>query len=73
MIIKRCLLSLPFALLIATAAAQTQTGSIVNGRRPQPTVQQVESRAGYRARERDARVQSDIDRLYDEIMRAAER
>jgi hypothetical protein len=71
MIIKACLLSLSFALLIGSAAAQTRPRPIVNGRQPQPTEQQLENREGHRVRERDVRVQSDIDRLYDEITRAA--
>ena len=71
MIIKTYLLSLSFALLIGSAAAQTRPGPIVNGRQPPPTEQQVESREASRARGRDVRVQPDIDRLYDEIIRAA--
>jgi len=71
MIIKACLLSSSFALFIGNAAAQTRPWPIINGRQPQPTEQQVESKGGYGARQRDVRVQSDIDRLYDEIMRGA--
>jgi hypothetical protein len=69
--IKTCLLSLSFALLVGTAAAQTQLWPIVNGHQAQPTEQEVESREGYGARAREARVQSDIDGLYEEIIRAA--
>ena len=71
MIIKTCLLSLAFALLIGSAAAQTRPGPIVNGSQPPPTEPQVDSSEAARARERNARVPPDIDRLYDEIMRAA--
>jgi hypothetical protein len=71
MIIKTCLLSLSLALFIGSAAAQSRQGPIVNGRQPQPTEQQVESREDFRPRDRDVRVRSDIDRLYDAIMRAA--
>jgi hypothetical protein len=71
MIVKTCLLSLPFALLIGTAAAQTGPWPIVNGRQPQATELQVESKQANKARERDVPVQPEIDRLYDEIMRAA--
>jgi hypothetical protein len=71
MIIKTCLLSLSFALFIGSAAAQTRHAPIANGRQPQPTERQVESREGYRPLDWDVPVRSDIDRLYDEIMRAA--
>ena len=71
MIIKTCLLPLSFALLIGSAAAQTRPSPIVNGGQPPPTEQQVDSREAGRARERDVRIPPDIDRLYDEIMRAA--
>ena len=71
MTINTCVLSLLFALPVSTAAAQTQPGPIVNGRQPQPTAQKVESKSGNRSREQDARDQSNIDRLYDQIMRAA--
>lgn len=70
MIIKTFLLSFWFALLIGTAAAQTGPWPIVNGRHLQPTQQQVESRKANQPSDRDASVQSDIDKLYDEITRA---
>ena len=71
MIIKAYLLSLSLALFIGVAAAQTPSGPIVDGRRPQPTQQQVDSRVDDRARQWNRRVQSEIDRLYDEILRAS--
>jgi hypothetical protein len=73
MIIKRCALSLAAALFGTVAAAQTLPGPTVNGRQLQPTEQQVESREGDRAREWNARVQPEVDRLYGEIMHAATR
>ena len=71
MIIERCLLSLSLALFIGVAAAQTPPGPIVDGRRPQPTQQQVDSKEDHSARQWDRGVQSEIDRLYDEVMRAS--
>jgi hypothetical protein len=71
MIIERCLLSLSLALLIGVAAAQTPSGPIIDGRRPQPTQQQVDSRDDNRARQWNRGVQSEIDRLYEEVMRAS--
>ena len=71
MIIERCLLSLSLMLFIGVAAAQTPSGPIVDGRRPQPTQQQVDSREDNRARQWNRGVQSEIDRLYDEVMRAS--
>ena len=70
-IIKALLLSLSLALFIGVAAAQTPSGPIVDGRRAQPTQQQVDSREDNRARQWNRGVQSEIDRLYDEIMRAS--
>ena len=71
MTLKASALSLSFAFFIGTAVAQTPSGPIVNGRHLQPTQQQVDSREGYAGRQWNARVQSDIDRLYDEITGAA--
>jgi hypothetical protein len=71
MVIERCLLSLSLMLFIGVAAAQTPSGPIVDGRRPQPTQQQVDSREDNRARQWNRGVQSEIDRLYDEVMRAS--
>jgi len=73
MILRACALLLSAALLAGVAAAQTRSGPAVNGRQLQPTEQQVESREDDRARERNARVQSEIDRLYGEIVHAAAR
>ena len=71
MIIKAYLLSLSLALFIGVAAAQTPSGPIVDGRQLQPTQQQVDSKQDNRARQRNRDVQSQIDRLYDEILRAS--
>lgn len=70
MLIKTSVLSLSFALFIGVAAAQAPSWPIVNGRHLQPTQQQVDSRLDDGARQRSRSVQSEIDRLYDEIMRA---
>jgi hypothetical protein len=48
---------------------QAQSWPIVNGRHLQPTQQQVDSRIDDRARQWSRAVQSEIDRLYVEIMR----
>ena len=68
MLIKTSVLSLSLALLIGAAAAQARSWPIVAGRQLQPTQQQVDSRVDDRARQRSRDVQSEIDRLYDEIM-----
>jgi hypothetical protein len=65
-----CLLSLSSALFIGVAAAQTPSWPIVNGRHLQPIQQQLDMQ-DIRARERNRAVQSEIDRLYDELMRAS--
>jgi hypothetical protein len=70
-IIKAYLLSLSLALFIGVAAAQTPSWPIVDGRQLQPTQQQVDSKEDNRARQRNRDAQSQIDRLYDEIMRAS--
>ena len=70
-IIKAFLLSLSLALLTGVAAAQTPSAPIVNGRQLQPTQQQVDSREDNRARQWNRGVQSEIDRLYEEVMRAS--
>jgi hypothetical protein len=71
MIIKTYLLSLSLALFIGVAMAQTPSGPIVDSRRPQPTQQQVDSREDNGARQWNRGVQSQIDHLYDEILRAS--
>jgi hypothetical protein len=71
MIVKTCVLSLSFALLIGIAAAQTPSGPVVKGRHLQPTQQQIDSRKGDARRQWDSRVQWEIDRLYDDIMSRA--
>ena len=71
MILRTCLLLLSLALTLNIAAAQTPSGPIVNGRHLQPTPQQVDDREDYRVRQRDRAFQSEIDYLYNEIMRAA--
>jgi hypothetical protein len=70
-IFKTSLLSLSLALFIGAAAAQPPSWPIANGRRPQPTQQQIDSREDNAARQRYRGVQSEVDRLYDEIMRAS--
>ena len=69
MLIKTSVLSLSLALFIGAAAAQSRSWPIVEGRQLQPTQQQVDSRVDDRARQWSRGVQSEIDRLYDEIMR----
>ena len=73
MILPTCLLFLSLALTPGITTAQTPSGPIVNGRHLQPTQQQVDNREDYGVRQRDRAVQSEIDHLYDEIMRAAAR
>jgi hypothetical protein len=69
MLIKTSVLSLSLALFIGGAAAQAPSWPIVQGRHLQPTQQQVDSRIDDRARHWSRGVQSELDRLYDEIMR----
>ena len=69
MLIKTSVLSLSLALFIGVAVAQAPSWPIVQGRHLQPTQQQVDSRVDDRAREWSRGVQSEPDRLYDEIMR----
>ena len=69
MLIKTSVLSLSLALFIGVAAPQAQSWPIVQGRHLQPTQQQVDSRVDDRSRQWSHGVQSEIDRLYDEIMR----
>ena len=71
MLIKASVLSLSLALFIGVAAAQAQSWPIVNGRHLQPTQQQVDSKGDNRSRQWSRGVQSEIDRLYDEIMRTS--
>ena len=52
-------------------AAQPPSWPIANGRRPQPTEQQIDSREDNASRQRNRAVQSEVDRLYVEIMRAS--
>ena len=70
-ILKTSLLSLSLALFIGAAAAQPPSWPIANGRRPQPTQQQIDSREDSAGRQWNRAVQSDVDRLYLEIMRAS--
>ena len=70
-IFKTSLLSLSLALFIGAAAAQPSSWLIANGRRPQPTQQQIDSREDDAARQWDRAVRSEVDRLYVEIMRAS--
>jgi hypothetical protein len=71
-VINAFALSLSSMLFIGVAAAQSSYGPIVDGRRPQPTPQQIESKhdkdisAWQRWHER---VKPDVIRLYDEITR----
>ena len=69
MLIKTSVFSLSLALFIGVAAAQVPSWPIVNGRHLQPTQQQVDSRIDDRSRQWSRGVQSEIDGLYDEIMR----
>ena len=69
MLIKTSVLSLSLALFIGAAAAQAPSWPIIQGRHLQPTQQQVDSRVDDRARQWGRGVQSEIDRLYDEITR----
>jgi hypothetical protein len=70
-IFKTSLLSLSVALFIGAAAAQPPSWPIANGRRPRPTQQQIDSREDDAARLWNRAVQSEVDRLYVEIMRAS--
>jgi hypothetical protein len=85
--IKTCMLSLAAALLVGVAGAQTwsepavgrqpqlsplHVGS-VEGRRLQPARQPVGSNEANTAGKQDRAAQSEIDHLYNEIMRAAAR
>jgi hypothetical protein len=69
MLITTSVLSLSLVLFIGVAAAQPPSWPIVQGRQLQPTQQQVDSREDDRACQWSRGVQSEIDRLYDEIMR----
>ena len=70
-IFKTALLSLSLALFIDAAAAQPRSWPIADGRRPQPTQQQIDSRLDNAGRQWNRSVGSQVDRLYDEIIRAA--
>ena len=70
-IFKTSLLSLSLALFIGAAAAQPPSWPIVNGRQLQPTQQQIDSREDNAARQRNRAVQSEVDRLYLEIIGAS--
>jgi hypothetical protein len=63
------LLSLSWALPIGPAVAQPPTWPIVNGHQLQPTRQQLDTRNADRSREWNRRVQPEVDRLYEELMR----
>jgi hypothetical protein len=54
------------------AAAQTPHWPIVNGRQLQPTQAQLESTHDVQWNRWNSRVQPEVDRLYDEIMRATQ-
>jgi hypothetical protein len=54
------------------AAAQTPHWPIVNGRELQPTQQQLDNTHDVQWNRWNSRVQPEIDRLYDEIMRATQ-
>ena len=69
MLSKTSVLSLSLGLFIGVAAAQAPSWPIVNGHHLQPTQQQIDSRRDDRPRQWSRGVQSEIDRLYDEIMR----
>ena len=71
MIIKTCAFSLSCVLFIGAAAAQTLPGPTVDGRHLQPTQQQVDGREDARTREWDRGVQSQVDYLYGELLRAS--
>lgn len=72
--LKASALSLSSMLFICAAGAQTPHGPIVNGLQLQPTQQQLESTQDKNAVEWNRwndRVGPEVDRLYDEITRAA--
>lgn len=71
MITRACLLSLSSVLVMGAAIGQTPSWPIVNGRQLQPTQQQIDGKEDERTRQRNRDGQSDIDRLYEEITRAA--
>ena len=50
---------------------QTSLTTLLTPPRSQPTQQQIDSREDNAARQRNRAVQSEVDRLYDEIMRAS--
>jgi hypothetical protein len=56
--------TLSIGLFIGAAAAQTASGPVIDGPRPQPTRPQIDRRE-------DDAVQREVDRLYDTVMRAA--
>jgi hypothetical protein len=58
------------AITNGVAAAQMSHGPIVDGRQSQPTQAQLESTHDVQWNRWNNRVQPDVDRLYDEIMRA---
>jgi hypothetical protein len=68
MITKRFLLSRFLPFLIGAATAQTAFEPIVDGRRSQPMQQRFESRQSTAALEQGRRVQSEIDRLYGDVV-----
>jgi hypothetical protein len=71
--LRTSLLSLSLAFSIGVAVAQPPSWPIVDGRRPQPTQQQIDGREDNAARQRSLATQSEVDRLYVEIMRATAR
>ena len=70
-ILKTSLLPISLALFIGSAPAQPPSWPIADGRRPQPTQQQIDSREDTSARQWNHAVEPEVDRLYVEIMRAS--
>jgi hypothetical protein len=58
-------------LFIGVAGAQTVPEPIVNGHPPQPSQQLIDGRERAGTRARDRSVPLEIDRLYDELLRAS--
>jgi len=73
MIIHTSVLSLLSVLCIGTAAAQTPSWPIVNGRQLQPTQQQIDGKRNDRGRRWDRDVQPKIDSIYEELTRDSPR
>lgn len=73
MLTKTCLLSLSLLLFVGAAAAQTPSRANPGGHPQQPIQQQISQGDSAAAHRRDRSAPTDIDRLYDEIMRASSR